>query len=82
MVTVHRKNGFFVFNAGQGIEYTLCVAVMCLVPGTLGAGRFSLDHLIGFAPWSAAVNLGVVLILGLGGAAAQLAAFYRPGSAN
>ena len=39
IVTVHRKNGFFNFRKGQGIEYNLGVAVMALVPATVGAGK-------------------------------------------
>ena len=35
IVTVHRKNGFFVYNAGQGIEYCLMLAVYALLVSTL-----------------------------------------------
>ena len=78
IVTVHRKNGFFIFNKGEGVEYTLGVAVTTLVPGTFGAGRYSLDHLWNIFAWSPSVHLGVTLVVGLGAAAAQLLAFYRP----
>ncbi len=78
IVTVHRKNGFFIFNQGEGIEYTLGVAVCSLVPGVLGPGRYSLDHLWNVASWSLVVRLVVTLGLGLGAAGLQLAAFYRP----
>ena len=82
IVTVHRKNGFFVFNSGQGIEYCLAVAVMSLVPATCGAGKFSIDHLIhgSLFRWLAvpAHGLLVGLVLGIGGSLAQLAAVYRP----
>ena len=78
IATVHRKNGFFIFNKGEGIEYTLGVAVMTLVPGTFGAGRFSLDHAWNVVHWSPTTSLLVTLVLGIGGAVAQLAAFYRP----
>ena len=30
IITVHRANGFFVFNAGQGIEYCLIVAAIAI----------------------------------------------------
>ncbi len=78
IVTVHRKNGFFIFNKGEGIEYTLGVAVMSLVPGTLGAGKFSLDNAWNPLHWSHTASLCVTLIVGLGGALAQLIVFYRP----
>ena len=81
IMTVHRKNGFFIFNKGEGIEYTLGVAVTTLTMGTLGAGRFSLDHLWHPLHWSVATNFAVTLILGVGGALIQLAAFYRPSRA-
>jgi putative oxidoreductase len=80
IVTVHWKNGFFIFNKGEGIEYTLGVAVMSLVPATLGAGRYSLDHVLHPLHWSAAQGFTVALVLGLGGSLAQVATFYRPGS--
>jgi len=41
IATVHRKNGFFIFNKARGVEYTLGIAVMALVPATFGAGRYS-----------------------------------------
>ena len=78
IATVHRKNGFFIFNKGEGVEYTLGVAVTTLVPGTFGAGRYSLDHAWNIFAWSPSVHLMVTLLVGLGAAAAQLAAFYRP----
>ncbi len=78
IVTVHRKNGFFIFNKGEGIEYTLGIAVAALVLGTLGSGRYSLDDLWHPLHWSSTTNCVVTLVLGVGGALVQLAAFYRP----
>ena len=78
IVTVHRKNGFFIFNKGEGIEYTLGIGVASLVPGTLGAGRFSLDHVWTVVTWSVSTHLVVTVVVGLGGALLQLASFYRP----
>ena len=83
IVTVHSKNGFFVFNKGQGIEYCLGVAVAALVSGVLGAGRYSLDHLLRrsqpvhflLRPSHA---LAVTLAIGLLGPALQLLVAYRP----
>jgi putative oxidoreductase len=83
IVTVHRFNGFFVFNKGQGIEYCLCVVVASLVPGVFGAGQYSLDYFVrnvGLWRWFEHPShaLLVTVVLGFGGAAAQLAALYRP----
>ncbi|MGD0880894.1 MAG: DoxX family protein [Acidimicrobiales bacterium] len=78
IVTVHRKNGFFVFNPGQGIEYCLVIALVAIALGGLGAGRWSLDHALKvwtFRPW---VGLVVAAGVGVGGAALQLLAVYRP----
>jgi putative oxidoreductase len=80
IVTVHRKNGFFVFNPGQGIEYCLVLAVASFAAGSLGAGRWSLDdawHPID-ALYRPATAMAVTALLGVGGAALQLAAVYRP----
>jgi len=82
IATVHRKNGFFVFNKGQGVEYTLGVAVAALVPATLGAGRYSLDH--AWHVWTASPTTGLVVAAGVGVGATvlQLALFYRPSRAT
>ena len=75
-VTAHRKNGFFVFK--DGYEYVLLVAVACLSLSVLGAGGWSVDKALGIADdldgW---IGLTVAL-LGVAGAAALLAASWRP----
>jgi putative oxidoreductase len=76
--TVHFKNGFFNFRKGQGIEYNVVLAVAALVPATIGAGKYSLDHALHPYKWSLQTGLLVTIILGVGGAVLQLAAFYRP----
>ncbi len=80
IVTVHRKNGYFVFRPGQGIEYCLTIAIVAAVVGAMGPGRWSLDDAIGF--WHHSRLLGLVLAVGLGvgGATLQLLAVWRPGS--
>jgi putative oxidoreductase len=79
IVSVHRKNGFMITNPGGGIEYCLTLAVAALTLGTLGAGRFSLDHALGIlSSWTAATNFLVTLVVGVGGATLQLAVMYRP----
>jgi putative oxidoreductase len=78
IVTVHRKNGFFIFNPGEGYEYCLVVAVLSIALGGLGAGEWSLDHAIKAWNVKPGVALAIAAILGIGGAALQLAACYRP----
>ena len=82
IVTVHRKNGFFVYNAGQGIEYCLMLIIMSIAAGTLGGGKYSLDHVHTFVTWfnTPAHALLTVVGVGFGGAFLQLAGVYRPGT--
>lgn len=74
---VHRDKGFFI--VGEGWEYTFTVGLMALVIAGLGPGRWSIDWALGIADdlngW---VGLAIAAIVGIGGGAAQLAAFYRP----
>ena len=81
IVTVHRQNGFFIFNPGAGIEYCLILAVTAIALGGLGAGNWSVDHATKIWNVSAATGLGIAAIVGVGGALFQLLAFYRPGKA-
>ncbi len=76
--TVHWKVGFFVFKPDQGWEYCASIAVVAFVVATIGPGRWSLDHAfdISFSEWTGAIVAG---ILGIAGAATQLAVSYRPG---
>lgn len=75
--TSHLKQGFFVFKPGQGWEYCASIAVTAFCVAMVGPGEWSLDNAfdISFDGWSGALIAGVV---GVGGAVAQLAAFYRP----
>lgn len=77
---VHVGNGFFVLN--EGYEFVLNLAAASVALAALGPGRFSVDRALGLAgqgsgPRRAALAAG----LGLGAAAAQLAAFWRRPSA-
>lgn len=79
IVTVHRKNGFMITNPGGGIEYCLTLVVAAITLGTLGPGRYSLDHAWGvFSGWTPLTDFLVTLIVGLAGASLQLAVTYRP----
>ena len=79
--TVHRGNGFFITK--EGWEYNLVLAAGAVALGALGAGRFSLDHLLFSGAgleqylrgwWGLAIALG----LGISAGVAQLAIFFRP----
>lgn len=77
IVVAHWKVGFFVFLPNQGWEYCATIAIGALAVGTMGPGRWSVDHGIDFAldGWTAAV---VTAAVGVGGAALQLLVSYRP----
>lgn len=77
----HRDRGFFIFNEGQGWEYTAAIAVVAWTVGTIGAGEYSLDHAFGLDDtWAPGEWTGMVIatVLGVGGALLQLAVSYRP----
>jgi putative oxidoreductase len=72
--TVHRRNGFW--NTNKGYEYNLVLCAAAVALAATGAGRFSVDALLGLAdvlrgPWWGAV----VLV----GAAAVSAVIVRGG---
>ncbi|MGV0044449.1 DoxX family protein, partial [Mycobacterium colombiense] len=75
--TVHRANGFFIVK--EGWEYNLVLAVSAVGVATLGAGKYSLDHLVFGKNWFDGWQ-GLVISAGLGlaGAIGQLLIFYRP----
>jgi putative oxidoreductase len=76
IVVDHWKIGFFVFRAGQGWEYCGAIAVVAFSIGTIGAGKYAIDHAIDkdVSGWTGALIAG---ILGVGGALFQLALCYR-----
>ena len=79
LVTNHRNNGFFLTSAKEGYEYVATVAFVSLTLGTLGGGEWSLDNafnIFGFDKFG--TNLAISLIVGVGGALAFLAIFWRP----
>ncbi|NCY16098.1 MAG: DoxX family protein [Actinobacteria bacterium] len=79
-ITAHRGNGFFIFNAGGGYEYVLVLGAVALCLGATGAGKWSLDSVLGLELYGITPGFVITAIAGFGGAALQLAAFWRPGS--
>jgi putative oxidoreductase len=78
-ITNHRGNGFFIFRPGEGWEYVMTLTFMGFVLAVLGAGEWSLDSALDlYDDLRGATGLVVVLIAGVGGAAALLAGFWRP----
>jgi putative oxidoreductase len=79
LIANHRKNGFFIFRPGEGYEYVLMLTLVASGLGALGAGRWSIDHAVGFRldGWG-----GLALAAGAGaaGAALLLATSWRPAS--
>ena len=74
----HRKRGFFIYNPGQGWEYVAIIMALCVGVGTLGAGDWSLDNAFDVTLWHDWRGLLTVVVVGLGGSIATLAACWRP----
>ena len=79
-VTNHRDKGFFITaRPTEGWEYVVTLAVLSIVLGALGPGRWSLDRAVDLAfPFHPARALLVAAIVGIGGTALYLATFWRP----
>lgn len=77
-ITNHAGNGFFIFRPGEGYEYVMVLTMFGAGLGGLGAGRASLDHVLGteLPPW---LGLGAA-VGGAVAAAFLLAACWRPAS--
>ena len=72
-------NGFFLTSAKEGYEYVATVAVVSITLGTLGPGKWSLDHAFDLAfPFDPKKALIVTAVVGIGGAAIFLLTFWRP----
>ncbi|MEO6606646.1 MAG: DoxX family protein [Aeromicrobium sp.] len=80
-VTVHRKNGFFIFNPGEGYEYVVTVAFALVALAVLGAGKISLDHALDIELHGNAVGL-IAGGAGLLGASLLLLTSWRPPAAG
>src|SRR5439155_5058951 len=79
-VTNHRDKGFFITaRPTEGWEYVGTLAVLSIVLGALGPGRWSLDHAFDVSfPFEPARALLVAAVVGTGGTALYLATFWRP----
>lgn len=76
-ITTHRANGWFIFNAGGGVEYVVVLAAVGFGLGCTGAGEWSVDNAAGIH-WAGTTGLIIVALAGVGGALLQLATFWRP----
>lgn len=76
-IIAHRRNGFFIYNAGQGWEYVAILCAVALTIGTLGPGKYSIDHAIDLTWYTGWTGLCVTL-LGALGALVLLATCWRP----
>lgn len=80
-MVAHRDKGFFIFNPDQGWEYVFIIGLAALAVGGIGPGQWSFDNAFGigrdgyYESWWGVV---ITLVVGLGGAAGQLATFWRP----
>ena len=76
-VTVHRRNGFFIFREGEGYEYVMTVAFALTALAVLGGGQASLDHALDLDLDGIAIGLGAAGA-GVVGAAGMLVTSWRP----
>ena len=77
-VTNHAKNGFFIFRPGEGYEYVMTLTLSAVSLGGLGAGRWSLDGLLGWFQPAGWIGLAIAAGAGAGCAITLLAACWRP----
>ena len=75
----HFKNGFYIFNKGEGYEYVMTLLLCGVALGTVGPGSWSLDDALDIRD-DLIGTTGLLLSLVLGGAGALLllAIFWRP----
>lgn len=76
LVANHLKNGYFIFQPGEGYEYVLYLILTALALGALGGGGWSLDkviagHASGLGDWLQGWH-GLLIAGGAGGAGAAL----------
>jgi len=74
--TVHVQNGFFITK--EGYEYVATIAAASAALAALGGGRYSVDGMTGlFARLNGGRGAALATVLGVAGAAGQLATFWR-----
>lgn len=75
----HARNGFFIFNPGEGYEYVMTLLLCGIALGTVGPGGWSLDEAFDIVD-DLSGTTGLAISLGAGGVGALLllAAFWRP----
>jgi len=79
LATNHWKNGFFIFNKGEGWEYVGTLGVLSIALGALGPGEWSLDDAFGFSfPFEPGTALLISALIGIVGTIGFLAVFWRP----
>jgi putative oxidoreductase len=75
----HFKNGFFIFNKGEGYEYVMTLLLCGVVLGTIGPGSWSLDDALEINDdLTGTTGLLLSLVAGGVGALLLLAVFWRP----
>jgi putative oxidoreductase len=78
-ITNHLHAGFFVFaRPTEGWEYLMNLAAALFLVGVVGTTEWSLDDKLLSLDLSLTQNFWITLIVGVGGAAALLAVFWRP----
>lgn len=76
-LTQHLRNGFFIFNKGQGYEYVITLAVAGSSVALIGAGDWSVDVALDMNLSGA--NRGQILLAVIGLSVVHIAASWRPG---
>ncbi len=75
--SVHAPNGFFITS--EGWEYVMNIASAAVALAAIGPGPLSVERALGLEDRIAGVRAAALAAgLGLAGAAAQLAVFWRP----
>jgi putative oxidoreductase len=78
-ITNHLHNGFFIFRPGEGWEYVMTLTIAGLALGVIGPGSWSIDEAVDLRDDLIGVTgLLITAIVGIGGAAGLLVAFWRP----
>src|SRR3954470_4770721 len=79
-ITNHRDKGFFITaRPTEGWEYVVTLAILSIVLGTVGPGRWSLDRALDLSfPFEPDRALVIAAVVGIGGTILYLLTFWRP----